>query len=72
MHWLKTTRLPRSGSFADEFEVYLDDYYYELLRKNRSRYDHRELFGSRWGPDGARTEMSVEEAVEWLLASRYP
>lgn len=72
VYWLKTTRLPRSGSFADEFEVYLDDYYYELLRKNCSRYDHRVVFGSVRSADGARTEMSVEEAVEWLLASRYP
>jgi hypothetical protein len=72
VRWLKTTRLPRSGSFAEEFEIYLDDYYYELLRKNCSRYDHRVVFGSRRSPDGARTEMSVEEAVEWLLASRYP
>jgi hypothetical protein len=72
VHWLKTPRLPRSGSFAEEFEIYLDDYYYELLRKNCSRYDHRALFGSRRNPDGTRTEMTVEEAVEWLLASRTP
>ncbi|NJI59767.1 MULTISPECIES: hypothetical protein [Microbacterium] len=72
VQWLKTPRLPRSGSFADEFEIYLDDYYYELLRKNCSRYDHRVLFGSRRSPDGTRTEMTVEEAVEWLTASGKP
>lgn len=72
VHWLKTPRLPRSGSFAEEFELYLDDYYYELLRKNCSRYDHRVLFASRQSADGTRTEMAVEEAVEWLLASRKP
>jgi hypothetical protein len=68
VHWLKAPRLPRSGSFAEDFEIYLDDYYYELLRRNCSRYDHRLLFGSRRSPDGTRTEMTVEEAVEWLLA----
>lgn len=72
VQWLKTPRLPRSGSFADEFEIYLDDYYYELLRENCSHYDHRVLFGSRRGPDGTRTEMTVEEAVEWLTASGKP
>jgi hypothetical protein len=72
VQWLKTPRLPRSGSFAEDFEIYLDDYYYELLRKNCGRYDHRALFGSRRNPDGTRTEMAVEEAVEWLLAARNP
>lgn len=72
VHWLKTPRLPRSGSFAEEFEIYLDDYYYDLLRTNCSRYDHRVLFGSRRSPDGTRTEMTVEEAVEWLRASGKP
>jgi hypothetical protein len=72
VRWLKTPRLPRSGSFAEEFEIYLDDYYYELLRTNCRRYDHRLLFGSRRNPDGTRTEMTVDEAVDWLLASRTP
>ena len=72
VHWLKSPRLPRSGSFAEEFEIYLDDYYYELLRRNCSRYDHRGLFGSRRSADGTRTEMTVEEAVHWLTASPKP
>jgi len=58
------------GSFRQTFEVYIDDYYRALLKRNFKKY-RPQFFNRQKGKDGKCFEYSVDEIANKIWGSKY-